>query len=87
MSNNTQPTFVVRSTEVLTKTGKSGPYYTQAVIFERGDGAAYPLDVFVDNGKAHAPGAYAVSLKSFTPSRFGIDFKPVLGQLIAPAKA
>lgn len=84
MSN--QPLIRVHSTEVTTKEGKNGEYHTQAVMFERGDGASYPVDVFVDKGKPFAPGAYFIALKSYTASRFGIDFKPVLGQLIPAAK-
>lgn len=78
----TGPKFRVVSTEVTTKPGKSGDYSTQSVMFERGDGATYPLDVFVDKGKPYAPGLYEVALKSYVPSRFGVDFKPVLGALV-----
>lgn len=60
----------------------------QPALFHRGDGAVYPFDIMLDKAQpAHEAGFYGLNLTSFLPDRFGVGFRPTLGERLDAKKA
>lgn len=89
MNTQNVPFIIINSKSTTAHTSKAGkPYFRQSALFVRGDGASYPLDLMVDQGREHEPGSYALHPRSYKPTRYGVELDPVLGErLDKPAAA